>query len=124
MPLTILRLAGSLAILAAAALLPRTAHAQSNPGGPPDGRGTTQTGATLVICGDGTSSTAGNDACARHGGIKAYPGARGPVNAALQMQDHASKWSKTLPPAAPVPAAPKADSVATTPDSTKARSPR
>ena len=113
-----------LAIVAAASVLPRAARAQSNPGGPPDGRGTSQTGATLVICGDGTSSTAGNEACARHGGIKAYPGARGPVNAALKMEDHASKWTKTLPPAAPAGATPRPDSVAAKPDSTRARKPR
>ena len=75
------------------------------------------TGATLVICGDGTSSTAGNDACLRHGGIKAYPGQRGPVKAALQMEDEAQKWAQQLPPALRAGAVPKPDTAAAKPAS-------
>ncbi|NUQ94095.1 MAG: hypothetical protein HOQ11_13395 [Gemmatimonadaceae bacterium] len=111
MRLSLATLAPALAI-AAASLLPRASGAQTVSEGPPDVRGTWQTGATLVICSDGTSSTAGNNACALHGGVKAYPGARGPVNAALQMQDHAKKWEQKLPPASRGGATPAPDSVA------------
>ena len=117
-------LAGSVAMVAAAALLPRAAAAQQVSSGSPDVRDTWQKGATLVICRDGTSSTAGNDACARHGGIKAYPGAKGPVNAALHMEDHASKWEKTLPPQSRGGGTPKVDSAAVKPDSAAKRKPR
>ncbi|HEX8848257.1 MAG TPA: hypothetical protein VF761_01865 [Gemmatimonadaceae bacterium] len=117
-------LSGFFALLAATTVSPRVTQAQSTSSGPPDVSATWQKGATIVICRDGTSSTAGNDACALHGGIKSYPGARGPVNAALKMEDHASKWEKTLPPPSRGGGTPKVDSTAAKPDSTAKRKPR
>lgn len=124
MPRPLLPLVSSLGFVAAAALLPRAAASQQVSSGPPDVRDSWQKGAILVICRDGTSSTAGNDACALHGGIKAYPGARGPVNAALKMEDHASKWEKTLPAPSRGGGTPKVDSTAVAPDSAAKRKPR
>lgn len=159
MHLSTARLVGSLAIIAAASLLPRAGRAQNQVAtrdptvvckdgtaanlngsgscgahggvdsaatsaaraGAQDAQRPPVTGATIVICGDGTSSTAGTNACERHGGIKAYPGQRGPVKAALQMEDEAQKWSQQLPPSLRAGAAPKPDGTTAKPAATSAK---
>jgi hypothetical protein len=65
--------------------------------GAQDAKRPPRTGATLVICHDGTSSTAGNRSCFGHGGVKAEPGARGEVNAALRMENHVSSVPRAKP---------------------------
>ena len=64
--------------------------------GAKDARRPPRTGATIVICQDGIQSTAGNNACIHHGGIKAYPGQTGEVKAALRMEDHRSTVPKGM----------------------------
>ena len=82
--------------------------------GAKDARRPPRTGATIVICQDGIQSTAGNNACIHHGGIKAYPGQTGEVKAALRMEDHKSNVPKGMQ------AAPKSPTVSPAkPDTTR-----
>jgi hypothetical protein len=99
---------------------------KSTQDGARDARRPPRTGATIVICQDGIQSTAGNNACIHHGGIKSYPGQTGEVKAALRMEPHKSTVPTGLqaapksPTVSPAPA--KADTARRTKGDTTRRS--